>query len=191
MAHKFNPANIGKLDNPERKKILPPEEILLRTGLKPGDTMIDIGAGSGYFSIPASGIAGEHGRIIAVDSSAEMIHILEQRVSGSIARNIEIVHSEEYDLKAGENRSDFAFICIVLHEIEDKLRFLKSVFNVMKPGSRLAIIEWIDRLMEIGPPIHDRIKNSEVIKLLEQADFVDIKSVEYNSYFYFVTASKP
>lgn len=191
MTHKFNPANIGKLDNPERKKILPPEEILLRTGLKAGDTMADIGAGSGYFSLPASGITGENGRVISIDPSMEMIQILKQRVSGSNAKNIEIVHSEEYDLKAGKNISDFALISMVLHEIEDKTRFLIAVYNLMKPKSRLTIIEWIDKPMEMGPPVHDRIKTRDAIKLLEQAGFVDIKSFEYNDCFYFITASKP
>jgi len=95
MPHKFDPQHMAKLD--ERKKILPPKEILLELGLKAGEVMIDIGAGSGYFSIPAVEIVGEKGGVIAVDNSKEMINELSTRVGKSGSGNIEIVLSAEQE----------------------------------------------------------------------------------------------
>ncbi len=54
MAHKFNVKDMQKLDSPERRKILPPEETLIKIGLNKNQIFIDIGCGIGYFSIPAS-----------------------------------------------------------------------------------------------------------------------------------------
>ncbi len=159
-------------------------------GLKDGDVMIDIGAGSGYFSIPASEIVGDNGRVIGVDNSKEMIEELSSRVDKSGSRNIEIVLSKEYDLAVKESRGDFVFISTVLHEVEDKILFLKEVKKVMKPKGKLAIVEWIKKPMEKGPPIQDRIDSSESADLLLKIGFHEIHSKEYNDYFYFVTAVK-
>ena len=54
----FNPANKSKLDSPERYKILPPFKTLKIMCLKEDDIMIDIGCGTGYFTLPASEITG-------------------------------------------------------------------------------------------------------------------------------------
>jgi ubiquinone/menaquinone biosynthesis C-methylase UbiE len=190
MPHKFNPANIDRLDNPERKIILPSMDILLKLGLRPDDVMIDIGAGTGYFSIPASKIVGNKGRVYAVDNSAEMIEVLKSRVAESGAKNITIIISEEYDLKLDDCIADLALMCTVLHEIDDKRRFLMAVQRIMKAKSRLAIIEWSKKPMNMGPPLNDRMEMSLTQDLLKQLDFNDIAVAEYNNYFYFATARK-
>jgi ubiquinone/menaquinone biosynthesis C-methylase UbiE len=156
MAHKFDPSNIRKLDDPERRKILPPEEILKLIGLKPGDRMIDIGAGSGYFSIPAARMVGNEGLVTAVDDSGEMIKVLESRVKSSSVANIQVIQSREYDFKTEGNLYDYALLCAVLHEVEDKVRFLLEAKRVLMQGGRLAVIDWQksrwkkDRLLRIG-----------------------------------------
>jgi ubiquinone/menaquinone biosynthesis C-methylase UbiE len=188
MPHKFDPHNMAKLE--ERRKIMPPGDILLVLGLKSGETMIDIGAGSGYFSLPASEIVGEKGNVIAIDTSKEMIEELASQVKKSSAQNITVVLSQEYDLAVEDNQSDFAFICTVLHEIEDKILFLKAVRNVMKPNSKLAIVEWAKKPMEKGPPLQDRIGMPEAEDLLNGLGFHGIHATVYNEYFYFVTTVK-
>jgi ubiquinone/menaquinone biosynthesis C-methylase UbiE len=190
MAHRFNPSQIYKLENPERRKILPPEEILSRLGLSEGDVMFDIGAGTGYFSIPASRIVGDEGGVLAVDSSRTMIRDLRARVKKSGARNIKIIRSLDYDFKTGEVLSDFILLSTVLHEVDDKIRFCRNAQNAMKPGSRLAVIEWSKRPMEMGPPMEARIEPAEVTGVLNELRFADIGLIEYNDYFYFVTARK-
>ena len=73
MAHKFDAKNKHKLDNEKRRELLPPEEILIKLGLHEGDIMADIGCGIGYFTNPASKIAGDSGNIFAMDISPEML----------------------------------------------------------------------------------------------------------------------
>ena len=61
MTHKFDAKNKHKLDNEKRRELLPPDETLIKLGLHEGDIMADIGCGIGYFTIPASKIAGDSG----------------------------------------------------------------------------------------------------------------------------------
>jgi len=188
MPHKFDPRNLKKLE--ERKQILPPEEVLRDLGLRPGETMIDIGAGAGYFALPAAAIIGGTGSVIAVDTSREMLEELASRVLNAGAKNIEIVLSSEYQMAVPDGIADFAFLCTVLHEVEDKERFLSSVQKTMKSGGRLAIVEWIKVPMEKGPPEQDRIDSAEAASYLKHLGFENITPRKYNEYFYFVTAVK-
>ncbi len=188
MPHKFDPRNLKKLE--ERKKILPPEEILRELGLAEGETMIDVGAGAGYFSLPAAGIVGASGRILAVDTSREMLDELASRAGEAGAKNIETALSSEYETGIPGESADFALLSTVLHEVEDRPRFLNEVRRTLKKGGRLAIVEWIRKPMEKGPPVNDRIDASEASEALKQLDFSDIRARNYNDFFYFVSAVK-
>ncbi len=190
MPHKFNPADIGKLDNPKRRSMLPPEEVLTLSGLKPGDRMIDIGAGSGYFSLPASVITGPEGHVTAVDSSPEMVAHMKERFGEAQVSNMEIILSGEYDFAVGDKKFDFAFISTVLHEIEDKERFLKMVYGVLASGGRVAVVEWVKEVMDSGPPVHDRIDEGETAGILTACGFTSVRPVKYSAYHYIVTARK-
>jgi ubiquinone/menaquinone biosynthesis C-methylase UbiE len=116
--------------------------------------------------------------------------VLKSRVAESGAMNIKIILSQEYDLMLDDCIADLTLMCTVLHEIDDKQRFLLAVQRVMKSKSRLAIIEWSKKPMDIGPPLNDRMEMSLTQKLLEQLDFNDIAVADHNNYFYFATARK-
>jgi ubiquinone/menaquinone biosynthesis C-methylase UbiE len=188
MPHKFDPRNMAKLE--ERKKILPPDTVLLELGLGSGDIMLDVGAGAGYFALPAAKIVGSEGCVIAVDTSKEMLAELTAIAAEAGVKNIEIILSSEYETGVEDERADFALLSTVLHEVENKSRFLESVGKALKKNGRLAIVEWIKSPMEKGPPLHDRIGDSEAAGLLEHLDFNTIKTHNYNHSFYFVTAVK-
>ena len=96
MAHKFNVKEMHKLDSFERRKILPPEEILIKAGLKIKDIFLDIGCGIGYFSIPASRIIGIEGKVFALDTSSEMLEELKRRIYKKNIKNIIPIFSEPY-----------------------------------------------------------------------------------------------
>jgi SAM-dependent methyltransferase len=118
MAQKFNPAHMARLDSPERKKILPANEILRAFGLSAGETMIDVGAGVGYFSIPASSIVGSSGKVIALDTSTEMIEEIQRRFLESGIENTEARISGEYEFGLESGIADFVLLSTVLHEVE-------------------------------------------------------------------------
>jgi trans-aconitate methyltransferase len=77
--HKFDPANVAKLERPERQRILPNERIVGLLELGGSETVVDYGAGSGVLSVPvARGLP--EGVVHAVDESPEMIEHLRRRL---------------------------------------------------------------------------------------------------------------
>lgn len=185
MTHKFNPAGMHKLDNPERRKILPPEKILSLTGLKEGDTFLDIGAGTGYFAIPAADITGETGRVIAADISPEMLDELKSRYKSDRGR-IEFLLSREGGLDLETGIADLAFMAFILHEINDIKSYLKEVHRVLKPGGKFAVVEWEKKEMPKGPPVQERIDSNDAAGIITEQGFSLIRSESLNQFNYFL-----
>lgn len=75
MKKTFDVKNMHKLDNPKRRELLPPDQTLRKLGIKEGEIIADIGCGIGYFTLPASKMVGEKGKIYAMDISAEMLQV--------------------------------------------------------------------------------------------------------------------
>ena len=171
MAHKFDVKNMNRLDSPERRKMLPPRETLLNAGLAKNDIFIDIGCGIGYFSIPASIIIGPRGKVFALDTSSEMLEELNRKINLNKIVNIECILSDPYDFHLAQDAGTFALISNVLHEVDDKLIFLKETNRILTTKGKLCIIEWQKKQTEKGPPIKERLSEQDVKKLLDQTNF--------------------
>lgn len=187
MAHRFNPKNLDKLDNPERRRILPPRELLERLGVRDGDSFLDFGAGAGYFSLPAVDIVGERGMVYAADVSGEMLSILVER-AGDLASRISTIALDDHRIALPDESIDFTLMAFVLHELDDVGAVLEEIARVSRRPSRLAVIDWIKREMEHGPPIADRIDMSDATRLLAAAGFPAFKSWEINPRHYAIIA---
>jgi ubiquinone/menaquinone biosynthesis C-methylase UbiE len=170
----FNPAEKAKLESPERYKILPPYKTLKVMCLREDDIMIDIGCGTGYFTIPASEITGPMGKVIGVDISQEMLDEVRSKING-IGHNIELVLSNSVELPVRDSQATFALLSNVLHEAEDMMGMLAEASRVLKPGGRLAIIEWEKTEMPVGPPIEHRLHHEEIMKMVMDSGFTMAK----------------
>ena len=88
----FKHTEAHKLEDPERLRWLPPAEVISHLRLLPGMKIADIGAGTGYFSIPIARAVGDGGRVLAADLQPEMLELLHQKLSQEDALgNIELV----------------------------------------------------------------------------------------------------
>ena len=188
MPHKFDPKNMHKLE--ERLKLMPPDEIFSLINLQEGDVFLDIGAGPGGFSIPAASIVGDSGKVIALDISQEILDFLSEKVAEASVENIEIVLSEENNLKVPAQSADISFLCMVFHETTDPKLFLQKVFEATKIGGKIVIIEWAKKPMEKGPPVEDRLELDQVICSLEEAGFHEVSGDYLYDYFFFVTGTR-
>jgi FkbM family methyltransferase len=157
-------------------------------GLHEGDIFLDIGAGIGYFSFPAEEIVGKNGKIIATDVSKEMIQELRKRIDNAHIQNIDVRQSDGYATMVEDRSVTFAFMSTVLHEVDDKARFLTNAKNTLQKNGRLGIVEWIKMAMEMGPPIEERLEPEEVSGILREIGMKVLMVKEYNDYFYYLLA---
>ena len=188
--HKFDVNNRNKLDNPKRREFLPPYEILKKLGLQEGDIIADIGCGIGYFSIPAADIVGSRGIVYAMDIELEMVEETERRAAENDMANIRPIVMAEYDMKVGGSMISFAFACLVLHEVEDRVRFIREIKRILKDNGRIVIVEWIKKESDWGPPADHRLESSYVSQVLQDCGFKSVSTTDINEYFYAVMAIK-
>lgn len=190
MTHKFDIKNKHKLDNEKRRELLPPKQTLVNLKLENGDTMADIGCGIGYFTIPASEIVGRSGKVYAMDISPEMLQDVEIKIKENNISNIEIILTEENDLKLEDNKVNLAFLGNVLHEAYEKESFLNDVKRILCSKGKIAIVEWEKINSEFGPPIDHRIDRMDLVKLLDTLEFSNITTIDIGEDFYGIIAQK-
>ena len=132
---------IQVLERPQRIEGLKIEEIIANLKLKPGMVVADIGSGSGVFSRPLAKTVVPDGKVIAVDIETGLLSYIRERAQKENIPNIETHLAEPNDAKLSGEVVDLALIHDVLHHIENRALYLKNLFQYIKPGGRVAIVD--------------------------------------------------
>jgi ubiquinone/menaquinone biosynthesis C-methylase UbiE len=175
-------------DETERRTWQNPEEILESIGLRAGQTLIDIGCGQGFFSLPAARLAGPQGQVYALDASSQSIDLLRQRAAAAGLDNLTLIVQEAEEAVVCEGCADLVFLGIVLHDFRDPAKVLRNARRMLRPGGRLANLDWKKEAMPLGPPLAKRFDIAFASSLLRQAGFTDLHSRECGPYHYLISA---
>lgn len=111
-------------------------------GLKPGQSMADIGAGTGLFTLPFAETVGPEGRVYAVDIAPAFIERIEQLATERGLRNIEGVVCGEDDARLPKGSIDLAFVCDTYHHFEYPMQTLASIHRALRKGGELVVVEF-------------------------------------------------
>jgi ubiquinone/menaquinone biosynthesis C-methylase UbiE len=157
------------LKDEDRRQQMPPEPILALAQVQPGETAVDLGAGTGYWTEPLAKLVGPQGRVFAVDVEPVMLEELRGLVRERGLSNVEVVQSEETAVPLEAGIADLVLLGFVLHEPADPLAFLQEVVRLLEPDGRVLVLDWQDRPTEHGPPLEQRISQEEARALLGAA----------------------
>jgi ubiquinone/menaquinone biosynthesis C-methylase UbiE len=161
----------------DRRKTQDPEAIFSKAGLKPGMTVIDIGCGQGYFSIPVAKIVGKDGNVYCIDIDEESIETLKDRASREGLDNVQTFIGNAETTVPCEVCADIVFFGICLHDFEDPSQVLNNAMRMLKPSGVLADLDWKKLHMEGGPPYKIRFSEAKASRLMADAGF-RVRSVE-------------
>jgi ubiquinone/menaquinone biosynthesis C-methylase UbiE len=139
------------LDSQNRVARLKVDEAVARLGLAPGAVVADIGAGSGVFTVPLAR-AVPQGRVYAVDIDQGLVDHIARKAEEARAANVKPVLGAFTDPRLPARDVDVAFIFDVLHHIEDRATYLRSLAGYLRPGGRIAVIDFHP---ELGPHKND------------------------------------
>ena len=130
------------LERTERMDEERPDLVLNALDLKPGMTVADIGAGTGYYTWRIAQRIGAAGTVYAVDVQPEMIKALERQMSRRGATNVKAMPGTPADPKLPRNSLDLALMVDVYHEFEQPYEMLAAIVGALKPGGRVAFVEF-------------------------------------------------
>jgi ubiquinone/menaquinone biosynthesis C-methylase UbiE len=162
---RFPPERRDALKAADRNEWLPPEPILRAAGVGAGETAIDVGAGTGFWTEPLARLVGPTGRVIAVDVEPIMLDEIRTLAAGRGLTNVEVVQSGD-SIPLDDSIADLVVLGFVLHEPSDLDAFLAEVVRLLKPAGRVLVIEWEDHPTESGPPLEYRVSAEEARALL-------------------------
>jgi ubiquinone/menaquinone biosynthesis C-methylase UbiE len=198
MAHehhhskRFDPANLHRLEDPDRHQLFPTDRILSLAGIKPQMTVADIGVGTGYFAIPIAKLIAPH-PLYGVDVSQEMLDYLRTKLSQpAMPKNVHLVKGEAAATTLPESCCEAIVISAVWHEVDDADAVLTEFARILKPSGRLVLIDWSpDGMRPPGPPIEHRVQMSAVRETLESARWDVVLAEKLNDSIYMVVAQRP
>lgn len=116
--------------------------IAAMVGLKPGQSMADIGAGTGLFTLPFAEAVGPKGRVYAVDIAPAFVERIEQLAAERGVRNVEGVVCAEDDARLPKGSIDVAFVCDTYHHFEYPAQTLASIHRALRKEGELVVVEF-------------------------------------------------
>ncbi len=155
------------LEREEREQEERTSLLIQELNLKPGMVVADVGAGSGYLSRRMAPLVAPGGRILAVDIQPEMLALLAKVAEDPRYANVEPVQGSADDTHLPAGSIDLAIMVDVYHELEFPWEVLESIVRALKPGGRVAFVEY--RGEDPAVPIKELHKMTERQVRLEAA----------------------
>jgi len=162
------------LESPNRLANLRPAELIQHLEVRPGQTVIDLGTGTGNLLADLSRAVGPTGQVIAEDIHQDFLDRARQR-SASL-HNVQFILGTETDPKLPAGLADLVIVLDAYHHFDYPEQMLAAIRRSLRAGGRLAIIEYHKKrgAMEINPDFaltHIRAGAEQVVREVEAAGY--------------------
>ena len=169
-------------------ELINPEKLIETLPLKKGSVVLDLACGKGAYSLFFSKYLGDTGLIYAVDLWKEGLLLLDEQIEKNKITNIlTLVADATEQIEIDDYSVDICLMATVLHDFEEERKtvsVLKEVKTLLKPNGCLAVIEF--KKIE-GPPVHIRLSEDEVEKIVTGYGFKKGKVADIGEYNYLMT----
>jgi predicted methyltransferase len=177
IAHVMGPGGAAWLARPEREAEERPQLAIEALAIKPGQTVADLGAGVGYYTFRVAPLVGKQGKVLAIDVEPKMLRYISMQARRDTVENVVTVLSTPSDPNLPPNSVDLLFMVDVYHELEFPLEMMLKVREALKPGGRVALIEYRAEDPKVMiKPVH-KMTERQVIRELTAAGFRHEKTV--------------
>lgn len=177
-------------DDPERAAWQKPDEVVALMGLQPGQTVADLGAGTGYFLSRLSAAVGPEGRVLGLDVEPNMVAHMQERIAAEELGNTEAREVPTDDPGLAPASVDAILIVDTWHHIGEREAYAAKLFGALKPGGAVFVVDFT-RDAPHGPPAEMRLSPLTVAEELASAGF-EIRTLQESlPHQYVVRAERP
>ncbi len=167
-----------RFEDPAREVIASRPAIVSALRLAPGQTVADIGAGTGAFLRPLSEAVGPQGRVLAVDISAPFAAFMAARAGREGLSNVTVIVGRGDDPTLGPDSVDAVLTVNTFHHFEAPEAMLAAIRRALRPGGQLAVVDFDRGRAGAGRgPAGMALDRAEIVRLAEAAGFRLIEEV--------------
>lgn len=181
---------IDWLERDSRENEEAPSQAIEALALKPGDTVADVGAGSGFYTFRLAKLVPQ-GKVVAVDIQPEMLAFLEQRARDLGATNVQPHLGRVDGVDLPPESLDVALMVDAYHEFSHPKEMLESLRIALRPGGRIILLEYRAEDPDVPiKPLH-KMSEKQVRIELEAAGFGWKATHEFLPWQHFMVFTKP
>jgi len=161
-----------------------PERVVAALGIRPGDRVADLGAGSGYFTERLAHAVGPGGKVYAVDIDEAMNEYLRERLARAGIDNVEVILGRFADPLLPDAGVDLVLVADTYHHLDERPTYFRSLRRDLTPRGRVAVIDFDSRKATFMRIVGHTTARDELLREMEEAgyevaeefDFIDRQS---------------
>jgi len=170
-----------------------PQKILELIGVGQASVVVDLGSGSGHYTLASARMTGPEGKVYAVDVQADLLERTVQQAQQEGVTNIEIIHADievPMGTKVQTETADLVLLCNTLFQLEDKVAALQEAQRIMRPNARLLIVDWTDSHGGLGPDAQLVCDQANAEDLLKEQGLTVDRSFDAGDHHYGIISRK-
>ncbi len=173
-------------ESAERTAWQEPDKVVEAMTLHAGETVVDIGAGTGYFTRRFARVVAPSGEAIGLDIEPGMVGYMQADAKKLGLKNYEARVVKADDPALAPRSVDVIFFCDALHHIDHRATYLRNLIAALKPNGRVIDVDFKKEPLPVGPPPEHKLAREEVIKEFNDAGFRLLREHDFLKYQYFL-----
>lgn len=173
-------------ESAERIEWQQPDKVVEAIKLEPGQTAVDIGAGTGLFTRRFAKAVGPSGQAIGLDIEPSMVDYMKADAKKLGLKSYDARVVKPDDPALAPHSVDVVFFCDALHHIDDRVAYLRRMKPALKAGGRVVDVDFKKEPLPVGPPPEHKLARKEVIAEFHDAGYRLLREYDFLKYQYFL-----
>ena len=160
-----------------------PLKNLKTLGLREDEIVADLGAGTGFYSLPAGTLA-PRGKVYAVELQKDFLETIKSKIKEAHLKNVEIIWGNvERDggTKIGNDIVDAAIASNILFQVEDKEKFIEEIKRILKINGKVLLVDWSETSLMQGAGV---ISKDKARDMFEKKGFIFVQEIDAGAHHY-------
>lgn len=179
-------AYLARQESPERAAWQKPDRVVRALRLRRGQMACELGAGPGYFAFRLARAVGPRGHVYAVDAEPRMLEALVERIRKARVRNLTPILGLDEEPFLPPRSCDLILVVNTYHHFPDGPAYLRRLARSIRPGGRIANIDFHRRETPVGPPLEHRVAREDFLKDARRAGLTLAAELDFLPYQYFL-----
>ena len=171
-------------DDPERAAWQKPAELVAGLGLRAGQAVADVGAGTGYFLTHLATAVGETGTVYAVETEPNLLVHLRERAERAGLRTVVPVLASAGHPRLPPGGVDLVLLVDTYHHLDDRPAYFRRVQALLAPAGRVAVVDWQKRPLPVGPEMDHKLARAQVEEEMALAGYRLVSAPDLLPYQY-------